>query len=136
MSGTYRGSPKHKARPGHGRKGTLCPEWTHATAAGGLAVNVHDHPWQETEAHRLFEGSEPCPEGSGRKFATKRGIAFIAVSTSDGNWHGYPVPWQDVPAEMKDRWREQGVVKLRDLARYMDRGRDDIRWALETDDET
>jgi hypothetical protein len=35
---------------------------------------------------------------------------------------------------LKDRWREQGLVKRRDLSRYMERSDRDIRWALETDD--
>jgi hypothetical protein len=92
MSETYRGSPKHKNRPARGRKGTLCPEWTHSSKATNLATNVSDHPWPQTEAYRLFQISEPCPEGSGRRFATGHGIAFVAVPTNDGTWHGYPLP--------------------------------------------
>lgn len=131
----YRGSPKHKDRPATGRKGTLCPEWTHTTEAGGLGNDITGHDWRKTEAHRLFEASEACPEGSSRKFATSRGIAFAAVSSQDGTWHGYPVPWQEVPAELKDRWRDEGKVRRSELRRNMDRLQHDIRWALESDDE-
>lgn len=135
MPDTYRGSRKHKDRPAIGRKGTLCPEWTHVTETGRLANDVVGHDWPKTEAYRLFEASEPCPEGSGRRFATSRGIAFAAVSSRDGTWHGYPVPWQEVPAELKDRWRDAGKVERRDLRRHMDRSQDDVRWALESDDD-
>jgi hypothetical protein len=132
MPETYRGSIKHKNRPARGRKGTLCPEWTHHTKVG-LLRDINDYPWDQTEAHRLFQLSETCPEGSGRRFATSRGIAFVGRLTNDGTWHGYPVPWQDVPAELKDRWRTNGLVTRRHLNRYMERAEHDIRWALETD---
>jgi hypothetical protein len=135
MPEIYRGSLKHKERPARGRKGTLCPEWTHSTTTGGLSTDVNSHPWHLTEAHRLLQLSEACSEGSGRRFATSRGIAFVAVRTNDGTWHGYPVPWQKVPAELKYRWQEQGLVTKRDLNRYLDRAPRDIRWALETDDD-
>jgi hypothetical protein len=62
-------------------------------------------------------------------------VAFVAVRTDDKTWHGYPLPWQDVPAELKDRWREQGLVTRRDLNRYLDKAPGDIHWALETDDD-
>jgi hypothetical protein len=135
MPEIYRGSPKHKNRPARGRKGTLCPEWTHSTAASALGTDINGHSWHLTEAHRLLQLSEPCPEGSGRTFATSRGIAFVAVRTNDGTWHGYPVPWQGVPTELKDRWQEQGRVTRRDLTRFLDRAPRDIRWAMETDDD-
>lgn len=135
MPEVYQGSPKHKNRPARGRKGTLCPEWTHSTPNGGLGTDVDDHPWHLTEAHRLLLDSEPCPEDSGRRYATARGVAFVAVRTDDKTWHGYPLPWQDVPAELKDRWREQGLVTRRDLNRYLDKAPGDIHWALETDDD-
>lgn len=136
MPETYRGSIKHKDRPARGRKGTLCPDWTHRTADGKrLGTEMDKHAWDQTEAHRLFMGSRPCPEGSGRRFATSRGMAFVAVSTNDGTWHGYPVPWNDVPSELKSAWQSARLVSRRDLARYLDRPKDDIRWALESDDE-
>ncbi|RAI39880.1 hypothetical protein [Rhodoplanes roseus] len=130
----YRGSKKHKNRPATGRKGTLCPEWTHITDVG-LGNDVDTHPWEETQAGRLFENSLPCPDGSGRRFATARGIAFVAVPTNDGTWHGYPVPWQSVPAALKNRWQDEKLIRSRDLKRYMERPTDEVHWALESDDD-
>jgi hypothetical protein len=128
---TYRGSPKHKNRPALGRKGTICPEWTHA----GLGTGVEDHNWDETEAHGLFMGSEYDPDGSGKVYATARGVAFAAQATADGSWHGYPVSWDEVPAELKDRWRKEKRVSARDLRRFAGVSPADIGWALGTDDE-
>jgi len=131
----YRGSLKHKSRPARGRKGTICPEWTHATQSLGLGSDMVGHDWQQTEAHRLFIDSEEHPVGSGRRFATGRGVAFEAKLTNDGSWHGYPVPWSQVPAELKDRWQDEGRVQARDIRRYLERPKGDIKWALGTDDD-
>lgn len=89
----YRGSPKHKNRPSQGRKGTLCPEWTHV--AGVQSFNGEPHPWSVTVAQALFATSTHGVDG--RRYATARGIAFEAKPTGDGTWHGFPVPWESVP---------------------------------------
>ena len=82
----YRGSIKHKRwRPGGGY-GTLCPEWTHQVGSRGFSGDVQGHPWQRTKAHELFEPSLECEDG--RRYATEGGIAFVAVSSNDGTWHG------------------------------------------------
>lgn len=130
----YRGSLKHKNRPAQGRKGTCCPEWTHQTAAGGFAGDVSRHSWAETRAHSLFEDAKTDPSAPGRKFATERGIAFEAKPTNDGTWHGFPVPWEEVPAPLKDGWLADGTLRKKDLRRYLNRKESDYRWPLETDD--
>lgn len=71
---------------------------------------------------------------SGRRYVTARGIAFEAKPTNDGTWHGHPIPWNQVPPDLKDRWLDEGKVRSADLRRYRERPRGDIRWALETDD--
>lgn len=130
----YRGSEKHKNRPVGGQKGTLCPEWSHRTASGKrLGNDMARHDWLSTPAQEMLNRSEPDPEGSGKRFATERGIAFAAQDSNDGSWHGYPEPWQNVPAALKERWLAAGVVKKRDLRRYMDSPTNSIRWALESD---
>src|SRR5882757_3333768 len=53
----YVGNPKHKNRPARGPKGTLCPEWTHRTPHAGLGDDVLAHPWDQTEASRLFNAA-------------------------------------------------------------------------------
>ena len=131
----YQGSPKHKLVPGRGSKGTLCPDWTHQALAGGLGSKLDGHPWPQTEAQQLLDESEPCPRGKPKRYATARGIAFAAQETMDGVWHGYPVPWGEVPDELKNQWQDKGLVRGRDLQRYSDRQREDIRWALETDED-
>jgi hypothetical protein len=96
---------------------------------------MNGHDWQQTEAHRLFMISEHDPEGSGKVFATHRGMAFVALASADGTWHGYPEPWNKVPPALKDKWREAKVVSASDLRRYAEFPRGSIRWALESDDD-
>jgi len=83
----------------------------------------------------LFLASEYDPEGSGKRYATARGIAFVAQYTGDGTWHGYPEPWNKVPSALKDKWLGEAKMTPRDLRRYSDFPRDNISWALEVDDE-
>jgi hypothetical protein len=131
----YRGSPKHKDRPVRGRKGTFCPEWTHRSSDGGYRTDPFVHPWETTLAHELFEQSEEDPTGSGKRYATMRGIAFAAQQTRDGTWHGYPEPWNKVPADLKDKWLDEGKVTTASLKQYKDFPRNNVRWALESDHE-
>ena len=123
MPDVYRGSLKHKSRPSRGRKGTICPEWTHDGSSGSLGNDPYAFEWQGTPAVELLNGALIDPE-SQRRFATRNGIAFEAKPTADGTWHGFPVPWEDVPA-----------VTGRDIKRYFSRPASDIRWALDTDDD-
>lgn len=128
----YRGSQKHKHRPVEGRKGTLCPEWTHQTSTGGFAADPFLHCWKETEAHRMFGEAIESPDGR-RRFATARGIAFEAKQTGDGTWHGYPIPWESVPAPILDTWRNAGKVSKRDLRLHGPTQAGDLHWALNSD---
>ena len=124
----YRGNSKHKDRPVRGIKGTLCPEWTHRTAAAGLSNDALALAWEETEAFRLFAAA--ILDVNGRRYATARGIAFEAQSTEDGTWHGYPIPWNDVPNALRRRWLKEAKVTRRELKRFMSFDRNDIHWAL------
>ena len=65
----------------------------------------------------MFEQSEADPSGSGKRWATMRGIAFAAQETHDGTWHGYPEPWNKVPADLKDRWLDEDKVTTASLKR-------------------
>lgn len=128
----YRGSQKHKNRPTGERKGTLCPDWTHNTDAGGYKSDPFAHSWEKTEAHQLFERA--VPHGNvRRRFATALGIAFEAKPTADGSWHGYPVPWETVPAEILQTWIENGEVTRSQIKRHWRKDQDDLRWAIEGD---
>lgn len=128
----YRGSQKHKNRPTETRKGTLCPEWTHRAEACSYGSDPFALDWTLTEAHRMFAESIESPDGR-RRFATGRGIAFEAKPTHDGTWHGYPVPWENVPAEIVQVWRDLGKVSRRDVRLYRTAEPNDIRWALRSD---
>lgn len=127
----YRGSSKHKNRPANEQKGTLCPEWTHATSEQGLAHDVCVHNWAETAAAALFDNAD-C-HGPKRRYATAQGIAFEAKPSADGTWHGYPIPWEHVPVKIKDEWVDKGLVSGRQIKRYMKFEKGDIHWALQTD---
>lgn len=127
----YRGSKKHKNRPGRGAKGTLCPEWTHATSRTGLGNDPSRHAWPETEAHRLFENAEPDPDGRERRYATARGIAFEAKPSNDGTWHGYPIPWESVPDAITDQWLAHGTINRRQVKQHRKYPKNDIHWALD-----
>lgn len=137
MTDIYRGSLKHKRRPAMGRKGTLCPEWTHTREDTGekLGLDPADPAfnWSQTPAGRLF-GKAEIDEHSGRRFATERGIAFEAKPTNDGSWHGYPIPWDDVPADVKDELVTSGNVKGSMLRRYASFSETVIDWAMGTDE--
>jgi hypothetical protein len=134
MVDTYRGSLKHKNRPANGRKGTICPEWTHTNATGALALDPHVFDWEGTPAAEMFGSAAISPE-DGRRYATQCGIAFEAKSSADGTWHGFPIPWENVPAQIKDDWLDRKLVKGSQVKRYLSRPENDIKWALETDDE-
>jgi hypothetical protein len=128
----YRGSQKHKNRPTGERKGTLCPEWTHTTAAGGYRHDPFAHNWEATQAHQLFEHAVSHESGR-RRFATAKGIAFEAKPTEDGTWHGYPVPWEAVPPEIVQKWRNDGEVTRQQIKKYWKKDQDDLHWAIEAE---
>jgi hypothetical protein len=127
----YRGSSKHKNRPANDLKGTLCPEWSHATPGGGLAYKIDVHDWEKTPATKLFEEAD-IDSKTGRRYATQKGIAFEAKETGDGTWHGFPIPWESVPAVIKARWQALKLVTRRQVKVVYDKN--DIFWPLQTDD--
>lgn len=124
----YRGSTKHKNRPADEQKGTLCPEWSHETPSGGFATDPSEHDWGATLAHRLF--ATAIIDGSGRRFATWNGLAFEAKATRDGVWHGFPIPWETVPCDIKDRWIDGKLVSGRQTKLVKPEHERDIYWAL------
>lgn len=129
----YRGSLKHKNRPADGPKGTICPEWTHQTAAESFATDPHAYDWADTKAAELFAEAR-VDEANDRRYATAEGIAFEAKPTADGTWHGFPIPWESVPAAIKNDWLCNGAVNRRQTKRYFRFDKNDIHWAMMTDD--
>ena len=75
----------------------------------------------------MFE--ESVDGDDGRRYATRRGIAFVAMPTNDGTWHGYPVPWVDVPRHVQRHFVHNGLVEPRRIRRQaVDRRH--LGWAL------
>lgn len=129
----YRGSVKHKNRPIDVRKGTLCPEWTHESSRGGFQSDPYSHDWKDTQANELFDSSVLSEDGR-RRFATARGIAFEAKPTGDGTWHGYPIPWEHVPANILSDWKSSQKVSRRDIKQHFRYAPNELYWALTSDD--
>ena len=129
----YRGILKHKEwRPGGGF-GTLCPKWTHKAADKGFSGDPHEHPWHLTVAQRLL--CESIADPAGHRYAARSGIAFKAQPSNDGTWHGYPVPWDEVPLDIQDLLIAQGQVTYRELKRQKLIDTKNIRWALRSDED-
>jgi len=86
-----------------------------------------------------FSDQRAVPGGLGKALCDRPWHCICG--RSDERWNlarlplANPLPWQDVPTELKDRWREKRLVKNKDLMRYLDRPKQEIRWALETDDD-
>ena len=86
----YEGSPKHKSwlRP-FDPDATQCPAWSH-------------------------EGRSTCSTTASlilrvkRRFATHRGMAFAARPPRADIWHGYTVPWAEVPESVRKRFVRDG----------------------------
>ncbi len=95
---------------------------------------MHTHDWNQTRAANLFAEAR-VDEASGRRYATAEGIAFEAKSTADGSWHGYPVPWESVPAVIKNSWLRSNAVSKRDLKKFFRFDKDDIHWAMQVEAE-
>ena len=89
--------------------------------------------WEGTPAVGMFKSATIAEDG--RRYATQRGIAFEAKPTADGSWHGFPIPWESVPAAVKDGWLDKELVKGSQVKRYLSRPEKDIKWALDSDDE-
>jgi hypothetical protein len=93
----YRPSPKHCEPITAARPGTKCPAWTRDVA------------------QELLDGS--VSDGD-KRFNTREGLAFVAQSTGDGTWHGYPEAWDQVPERIRRAWLDEGRVRSRDLRRW------------------
>jgi len=98
---TYDPSPKHKSwlRP-YDPDATQCPAWSHSRALALLNESL-------TEL------------GDDRRFATERGMAFAARVTRNDVWHGYPVPWAEVPEAVREQFVTGGKVTRRQIKRLL-----------------
>lgn len=95
--GVYERNPKHKSwmQP-FDPDAALCPKWSHQIA------------------QELLGESLPAPTGEPR-FATRDGMAFAARTHGEGAWHGYPVPWSQVPESVREVMIAKGKVTRRQI---------------------
>ena len=129
----YRGIIKHKQWKPGGGFGTLCPNWTHQSSGRGFAGDPDCHDWSATVAHELFESSVSTPDG--HHYAARDGISFKAFASNDGTWHGFPIPWHEVPIDVQDVLIERHQATRREIKRQRSVDTGDIRWALKGDEE-
>lgn len=95
----YVPNPKHKEPWQQGRKGAMCPPWSHAIA------------------QKLLDNSEP--DGKAR-YATRDGYAFKAYPDGQGGWHGFPVGWNEVPVRIRNNWLKDKVIQRGDVRKHWD----------------
>jgi len=134
----YIGSKKHKRWTPGGASGSICPNWTHTVAGrhfGGNEPEAWDK-WPDTQAQRLLANSVVH---GGQRYAAARGVAFCGQQTGERTWHGYPIPWRDVPLEVRQTLVAAGQVQEKEIQhglrvqRNLDIDRDKD-WAVTTDD--
>src|SRR5271156_2527949 len=92
----YEPNPKHKLPWQLGRKGALCPKWSH------------------DQALSLLKQSLPALKGN-RRYATINGVAFCAQEHRPGVWHGYPIGWDAVPTKISKQWVKDGKVTRKQI---------------------
>jgi hypothetical protein len=92
---TYEPNPKHKQPWQRGRRGALCPQ--EITLA---------------QAQALLDGSVTDAQNPRTRYATDGRHAYCGRPhrESAGLWHGYPVPFVDVPATILKAWQGRGEV--------------------------
>jgi hypothetical protein len=88
----YVPSDKHKHPWQRGRKGSLCPRDL------------------EVDPQVLLNGSAWSPKEPNKRWATDGTRAFCAMRTIDDEWHGFPVRFSEVPADICHRWEAEGVA--------------------------
>lgn len=81
----YEPNPKHKLPWQSGRKGALCPAWSHQMAQDLLSSSV-------------------LSDNGKKRYSTRDGVAFSAQMHSSGVWHGYPVAWLVKKQQIRDSW--------------------------------
>jgi hypothetical protein len=96
----YEPNPKHKAPWQAGRKGALCPSWSHEAARDLLRSSVLSKT---------------------KRFSTRNGHAFAAQQHRPGFWHGYPIPWSEVPQNILRQWLNEDLVKKKQVKESWDR---------------
>lgn len=97
----YERNPKHKSwmHP-FDPDATLCPKWSHDIAQTLLDESVDE-------------------DASGARFSTRDGMAFAARLTGGDLWHGYPIPWSQVPETVREAMVEKRKVTRREIKKLL-----------------
>jgi len=53
-----------------------------------------------------------------KRFAFQDGRPYCAQQHGDDLWHGYPVSWKEVPAELRNKWKRAKLITKREIDRY------------------
>jgi hypothetical protein len=95
----YVKNPKHRDPWQRGRRGTLCPRLEPEVVQG------------------LLDASEPDGEGAdAKRYSVLDGSAYCAKRHEDDKFHGWPVPWREVPERLWRKWLAEGKVASRQLS--------------------
>ncbi|MBF0164689.1 MAG: hypothetical protein HQM01_09365 [Magnetococcales bacterium] len=97
----YIPNPKHKEPWQRGKKGSLCPSWSHDKAESMLSASI-PHPQSNKKA----------------RFATSNGMAFAAYPDSQGGWHGFPIGWNEVPDTIRNIWLREKRVSRNEIRKF------------------
>jgi hypothetical protein len=93
----YERNPKHKEPWQPGRKGAICPSWSHS------------------HVQQLLESSIQVGK---KRFATLNQLPFAAQEHGKNVWHGYPVSWSEVPYTVRKSFVDAGLVKKSSIRSY------------------
>jgi hypothetical protein len=93
----YQSNPKHSEPWQAGRKGSLCPKEVKPLAS------------------ELLEKSELFGK---KRFTFHNGRPYCAQQHGEDVWHGYPVGWKEVPAELRNKWKRAKLVSKKEIDRY------------------
>jgi len=137
MALKYVGTRKHKRWTPGGASGTICPDWTH-TVDGRHYGAIEPEQWTgwlQTEAQQMLTRSVVHGD---QRYAAARGIAFCGQITLGGTWHGYPVPWRDVPMKVRQELQKSRQVSAREINRGLRNQKSvdpkrDLNWAVDLD---
>lgn len=91
----YEPNPKHKEPWQRGARGSLCP--------------------RDADGPALLVISEVDPNHPGKRYATDGHRAYCGHEHSPDCWHGFPVEWRKVPAELRSAWLADGRVSKRSI---------------------
>jgi hypothetical protein len=94
----YEPNQKHKEPWQRGARGSLCPPGV--------------------DAGTLLAASEADPDHPGKRYATDGKRAYCGHEHAPGCWHGFPVEWRKVPADIRRTWIAAGRVNRRSVKEF------------------